>query len=741
MMRNWYFRLLFSYFPILVLAFSIIIFLSYIVVNETTRKETKKADGIATGYTIDRVERAVREIEMTILNEAAKNPNFTLYMNRSTDLEVKYAVVRSLRAIMEDNKLIHSVYVYRRADGTILTDYGQSELSSFGDRAFIGQAWNNLEYRGWSPSREYRESEIAQPAAVISMYKRAPLPFGDDGLIVINVDLYEIEKMIGGMTNRQLSFMRVRDAAGQLVYPPDDGDDAAAEGKVLTTARSERLGWTFESGIQAGQLFGWVSVISYVWVAIASLTFAAAIVYLIWITKRNYKPIRLMVNRIQTLQLRNEGTGRELDDLAVIDRALEKLIDQARDYEKEKRESAAIQRRQLFLDLIAGERGRHIGERLSKLNPLPEKERYAVAIARLEQYESFQSDYSPGEQNLMKYALGNVMQELALSEELYAWGEWAAPDRIAFILAADGDAASVKTRLRRTASVARAWMEERLRIPLSFGIGSVVDGWRGLHEAYCAALTAMDHQLSIGRDAVATSDDLPNGAQREMYKYMQLCTECVQKFRLTDETWREKLELLFRQLEADAPRDEDIHSLLRLLLQLLGRELKELSGNLGGHFEGEQAELWRSRFAYAPSLREMKALLLEYLNEIYRTYVAISETKSYKAMIAEMRAYIQENFANPDLSLKHLSDRFQISGKYASYLFKLEYDMKFVDYLVRLRMQHAERLLAYGDDTIQDIALKVGYANSITFGRVFKRTVGVTPSDYRRLKMRPSAPQ
>jgi len=103
-------------------------------------------------------------------------------------------------------------------------------------------------------------------------------------------------------------------------------------------------------------------------------------------------------------------------------------------------------------------------------------------------------------------------------------------------------------------------------------------------------------------------------------------------------------------------------------------------------------------------------------------------------MVSEMKTYIEENFANPDLSLKHLSDRFQISGKYASYLFKTEFDMKFVDFVTELRMKEAERLLVETDCPLQDIALQVGYANAITFGRVFKRISGITPGDYRRQK-------
>lgn len=132
------------------------------------------------------------------------------------------------------------------------------------------------------------------------------------------------------------------------------------------------------------------------------------------------------------------------------------------------------------------------------------------------------------------------------------------------------------------------------------------------------------------------------------------------------------------------------------------------------------------------TLEGIQEILQEWLKEVYRNYVSVNETKSHRAMINELRIYIEEHFDDPDLSLKHLSDRFQISGKYASYLFKEEFEMKFVDFLVKLRVEKACRLLSASDMAIQDIALQVGYANAISFGRVFKRIMGVTPGDYRK---------
>ncbi|MBD3921220.1 helix-turn-helix domain-containing protein [Paenibacillus sp. PR3] len=742
MLRNWYFRLLFSYFPILVLTFTIILFLSFIAINEISRSETEKADRISTGYTVDSVERTVHEMEMTVLSEAVKNVNYSAFMNRESNRDAKYEIVSSLRAMIDNNELIQSIYVYRESDGAILTQNGQTELSAFGDQAFIKKAMANLDNRGWSPSRTYAEYSGAKPVEVISMYKRAPLPFGDAGLIVINANLYELEKMIGSMTNHSVSFMHITDGAGNVVYP--SSTDSAGDGKVLTTVRSDMLGWTFKSGIQAGQLFGWVSVVSYVWVILAIVTFAGAIVYIIWITRRNYKPIQLMMTRIQTLQLRSDGAPMQMDDLSRIDRTLEKLIHQTMDYEKEQRESTLIQRRQLFFDLIGGVRSEGLEQRVARLDQISDDAgQYGVLLARLDGHEQFQQLYSPAEQNMLKYALGNVIQELAHNEGMDGWGEWIAPDTIAFILSSPDEAgsSSMKEQMRSAAANARNWVAEHLHLSLSFGIGAIESHWSGLDQAFKTASSAMEHQLAIGHNAVMVMDSLPREGQTTMFDYMGMCADIAGAFRLANESWRERVDFMFIQLENSAPKDEDIRSLIELLFGMLGRELKELSDSLRDCFEGEQAEAWHKRLLAAGSLAEMETRLLEWMTEIYRTYVAVSETKSYKAMVTEIRGYIQENFADPDLSLKHLSDRFQISGKYASHLFKLEYDMKFVDYLVQLRMQHAERLLADTEETVQNIALQVGYANSITFGRVFKRTVGVTPGDFRKLKMRPSVPQ
>ncbi|GGN01379.1 hypothetical protein GCM10011609_44970 [Lentzea pudingi] len=54
-----------------------------------------------------------------------------------------------------------------------------------------------------------------------------------------------------------------------------------------------------------------------------------------------------------------------------------------------------------------------------------------------------------------------------------------------------------------------------------------------------------------------------------------------------------------------------------------------------------------------------------------------------------------------------------------------------LDYLYRLRMRHAARLLRDTADTVGSIATASGYRTESAFGAVFKRSTGRTPGEYR----------
>ena len=93
--------------------------------------------------------------------------------------------------------------------------------------------------------------------------------------------------------------------------------------------------------------------------------------------------------------------------------------------------------------------------------------------------------------------------------------------------------------------------------------------------------------------------------------------------------------------------------------------------------------------------------------------------------------YIKDNYKDPSLGLNKISDEFQISESYFSHMFKEKTGVNFSTYLENIRMAEAARLIQETDISLNELYIAVGYNNSNTFRRAFKKVYGVTPSAMR----------
>ncbi len=92
--------------------------------------------------------------------------------------------------------------------------------------------------------------------------------------------------------------------------------------------------------------------------------------------------------------------------------------------------------------------------------------------------------------------------------------------------------------------------------------------------------------------------------------------------------------------------------------------------------------------------------------------------------------YIREHFAEP-LTLEDTARNVFLSPFYLSHTFKDELGITFIEYLTRVRMESAKKLLTDKSLSMQAIAEAVGYDDASYFSKVFKRNEGVTPNKYR----------
>ena len=84
------------------------------------------------------------------------------------------------------------------------------------------------------------------------------------------------------------------------------------------------------------------------------------------------------------------------------------------------------------------------------------------------------------------------------------------------------------------------------------------------------------------------------------------------------------------------------------------------------------------------------------------------------------------------LSLQDVADEVCISPGYLSTLFKKQYSQSFVSFINQAKVEHACRLLQERKYLISEISCRLSFENAYYFAKVFKRYMGMTPSEYEK---------
>lgn len=105
--------------------------------------------------------------------------------------------------------------------------------------------------------------------------------------------------------------------------------------------------------------------------------------------------------------------------------------------------------------------------------------------------------------------------------------------------------------------------------------------------------------------------------------------------------------------------------------------------------------------------------------------------KDSKYIVDRIIRYVNENYSNSNVNVDQLGDEFSLSPSYLSNLFKIKTGEMLKDYIVKVRLKEARKLLASGNK-VQEVAIKTGFGSSNSFIRIFKKHFQITPNQYKK---------
>lgn len=96
--------------------------------------------------------------------------------------------------------------------------------------------------------------------------------------------------------------------------------------------------------------------------------------------------------------------------------------------------------------------------------------------------------------------------------------------------------------------------------------------------------------------------------------------------------------------------------------------------------------------------------------------------------------FIDSHYMEEDISLNTVANVANVSANHFSALFSQNMGQTFIEYLTTLRMNKAKELLRCTGMRSSEIAGEIGYKDAHYFSNLFKKTQGMTPSDYRKAR-------
>ncbi|MEK3914267.1 helix-turn-helix domain-containing protein [Paenibacillus sp. FSL H7-0331] len=737
-MKNGFYRMLFSYLPLFFMITFILVAIFLLATAEQSRKQAAQVNDTFARYVMTAMEDVLRGIEQMVLMEMMKEDIAQLFFipdQQEKDSLSLFKLSQRFNAITS-NSLIDSMYVYLKKDKKVLSLNRYENVEDFGDKAFIDQWLDTDQPVAWTNERTYREfSSQGEERQVVSLVKPYPILAGDRGIIVVNISVYWLEQMLKKYESEN-GYVHLLDGNGKVITSNSvHMENAIRIHETEALVPSPLTGWSIKTGLSNGNLIRKTSTFSYIWVSLALLTFVFGTLSLIAITRRNYRPIAHIVERIGRFSVKKSS-----NDYHFIESALDDLLERTTAYQKKHEEDLIFKRQYLFQDLVDGVPRSDVKDwnrELKELGVFPEStqagsSRIVIAVVEIDRFAQFSYVYTPRDQQLFKFVITSVIKELAEQQSISVWVEWVGMDRLGVILFLPDRLLSPVFAVRQLLEESQAWVDLQLDFTITAGVGSPAEDENGISLSYREAIKALSFKPSLGYNRVIGYWDLEDREVWNPYDLFRHIRKLAAAYRLREAEWSALLGELFQQLRNSLCTREDIVGLMMFLNDQLIREISEGPKEL--------AEWWKAHVLSKLDTVLGKALSVDDLERDYRRVLeealyamgsSQGEHHQYH-VLTEIKAYIDTAFRDPNMSLDDVSSRFDMSAKHLSRTFKEVFGEKFIDYLTRMRIDYAKRRIRDSNDSIQSIGIESGYPHIHTFIRVFKKLMGRTPGDYRK---------
>lgn len=412
---------------------------------------------------------------------------------------------------------------------------------------------------------------------------------------------------------------------------------------------------------------------------------------------------------------------------SVIGEALKRLqteqsLSSEREYLRKSVQSlSSLVREQMLADMLVGFEPPR--ERLYWLQEWEFEHPYHMVVVSLDDYDQLSRQWGVHEKKLWLFAIRNILQEFGDQQHcltLFALqsGEW-----IMLFQKIELDS------LIKICSTMIELIQRYTKLSCSAAISREYAGLQSLGDSYQDAQYALGQKFLSGKGKVYINSEQKftdtfkqpgSTAETNLDKRLQQAVQTLDIAGFGQILHQFEQEWVGEQCTKEAA----VERLFKIAV-ILNRQLESMSLRT---IEGMDALL--QDLLHCETLQDMMLLIRVRFIEWMQQILNADKQDDGRQLILKAKEYIAGRYHH-DLGIDEISEYVGLSCSHFCVLFKRETGLTFLEYLTRVRIEQACSILLHSDVKVYQIAPLVGYQDPRYFTQVFKKMMGMTPTEYR----------
>lgn len=709
------------------------------------------------------IEKSLTEVDALVM-QLAMNTEINSLVNLNRELEGRdinkvVTVTSSLKPYVVANKFINTFHIYIKKPNIVLT----SNASYINKKFFYGQAfkYSGMEESEWDSTildKRYDKAIFPETPVIINGREHSAiayaqsLPLADwgepKGTILVLIDKSQFQKLLKRLYIGEHGWAYIMDESGRIItsvspkdkeinYPNDVFEKdrgfvaykTSDKDMTISYTTSSYNGWRYVAAVPTDMIMGKVKYIQRITIGITVTVLMLGLIIAFLLAYSKSKPIKDIVGVLRD----NIGGDiyRASNEYDFLKGSIARLLDDNKDMQLSIQQQLPILESAFTERLLKGEfsREEEIQSFLGQIGKNFECDMFMVMIMYIsEEYNDLIYKDIVEEMNIKRIVIKDYLDKSIGKNNLLHYMD---DDKIVILLGSDFHSTDSFTGYAE-ALIEKSYRElyERYRIHVFYTVGGTYQSLIDVFRSFDDAKRVSGYKQIGSSEKAVWYDRVPKRNDNYCYT-IEMELRLMNKVKAGSESEvRKNFEILYE--ENFIKRKLSITMLQQLMTEIHGTVIKlleEVRINDKEVFEGIKDAV--KKFDPSKSINKTYGSLMQFCLDICN--VANDQKKSYNSNLTNsIISHINSSYMDQDICLTGVAEKFQISETYLSHFFKEQTGENFFNYLEGIRQKTAQKLLTQTNLSVDEVAKRVGYSNSDTFRKAFKRFYGMSPVNYRK---------